>query len=330
MENILITGASGFIGSNLACNLSKNYQIRLFMKKESTHPFLENIKCEKTYGNLEDISSLKEALKGIDTVFHAAAYISFKKSDFEKGYQINVAGTRNLLDACLTAGVFKVVHLSACAVLGFSTDKDTLLSEASNPKIGKDNIYACTKKLAAAEVQNYAQEGLNVSIANIATVYGQGDRKLNSGTIIKSIYENKMKFIPPGGTSFVSADDLVEGLILLAQKGRSGERYIFCTENMEYKTLVQRIARILKLKGPRFVLPRFTYYPALLAMKGIESLSFTRVKLNLMTAPILKESYGFKYYSSRKAKEELGWKLSQSFEEAVEKAFKYYKENLLV
>ena len=210
-------------------------------------------------------------------------------------------------------------------------DKNTFLDETSNPKIGKDNVYAYTKKLAEEEIQKYVQKGLNVSIANIATVYGQGDRKLNSGTVIKSVYERKMKLIPPGGTSFVSVDDLVEGLVLLAQKGKPGERYIFCTENMEYKALIQRIAKTLKLKETSFVLPRFSYYPALLAAKGLEWLpSTSKGKVTLMTQQILKESYGYKYFSSKKATAELGWKPLQSLEEAVKRAYDYYKEHHLI
>ena len=179
--------------------------------------------------------------------------------------------------------------------------------------------------------RKYVKKGLDVSIANIATVYGQGDRKLNSGTIIKSIYEGKMKFVPPGGTSFVSVDDLVEGLILLSQKGRNGERYIFSTENMEYKMMAHRIAEALGVKGPGYVLPKVSFYPAMLAVKGIEMLSgFTKDRVNLMTPQILKETYGYKYFNSGKARDELGWKPFQNLEETVKKAFNYYRENQLI
>lgn len=332
MEKVLITGASGFVGSNLVISLlEKKYRVKAFMREDSKHPAVDQLPCEKIYGNIEDTLLLKKVLKGIDFVFHTAAYVSFKKSDFDKAYQINVLGTQNMLEACLEAKVAKVVHLSACAVLGYSMDKNTILDETSDPKIEKNNVYAYTKKLAEEEVQKYVQKGLNISIANITTVYGQGDRKLNSGTIIKSLYDGKMKLAPPGGTSFVSIEDLIEGLILLAHKGRSGERYIFCAENMEYKILFQRIAKTLKLKEVRFKLPQFTYSPVLLVIKCVEPfLSLTRSGVNLLTPQILKETYGYKYFSSKKAREELGWKPIQNFEEAVQKAFNYYKENNLI
>lgn len=327
-KTIFLTGISGFIGSNLAKKLSNNNQIYALVR-ENIDQNDKKIKFVK--GNLLDPDSFNSIMKACDVVFHCAAHISFQKKDFKKAYQINVEGTRNVLEASYQAGIKKVVHLSACAVLGFTTDKNIFLDETASPEINPDNVYAYTKKLAEEEVQKYVQKGLDISIANIATVYGQGDRNLNSGTIIKSIYEGKMKFIPPGGTSFVSIDDLVKGLLLIAQKGRPGERYIFCTENMEYKMLAQRIAKILQVKAPCLTLPGISYYPALLASKGIELFSNLKEgRLNLMTAQILKESYGFKYYSSKKAGDELGWKPLQSFEEAVEKAFDYYKENQLI
>jgi dihydroflavonol-4-reductase len=162
-------------------------------------------------------------------------------------------------------------------------------------------------------------------------VYGQGDRKLNSGAIIKSIYEGKMRLVPPGGTSFVSVDDLLDGLILLSEKGVSGERYIFCSENMEYKILTERIAKTLGKKKPKYTLPSFSFYPALLAVKGMELFSgFAKGKVNLMTPQILRETFGYKYFCSSKAKEELGWSPSQNLEEAVSKAFHYYKEEQLI
>lgn len=328
-EKIFLTGVSGFIGSNLVKKLlENNNQIHVLVTKQIEHP---DKRVRSVQGDILKPETLRSFIKEGDVLFHCAAYISFQKSGFNKTFQVNVEGTRNVLDAAYQAGIKKVVHLSACAVLGFSSDKNRILDETSNPAIEKDNVYAYTKKLAEEEVHKYVQKGLDVSIANIATVYGQGDRKLNSGTIIKSIYGGKMKFVPPGGTSFVSVDDLVNGLVVLAKRGKPGERYIFCTENMEYRELAQRIAKTLKVKEPRYTLPDCTYYPALCAVKGIEFFSgFMKKEINLMNSQILKETYGYKYFSSEKARKELCWEPLQTFEEAVKKAFKYYEKNHLI
>ena len=138
-------------------NKEKKYRVKAFTREYSFHPFIDQLACEKAYGNIEDLISLKKVLSGIDTIFHTASYISFKKSDFDKAYLINVSGTHNVLEACLEVGVAKVVHLSAGAVLGYSMDKNTILDETSNPKIERDNVYAYTKKLAEEEVQKYVK-----------------------------------------------------------------------------------------------------------------------------------------------------------------------------
>lgn len=324
-RDIFITGTSGFIGSNLVRRLGADNRVYALLRTP-----VENIDDKVTIveGDILEPGSFSAAVEKCEIVYHCAACISFKKKDFDEAYKINVEGTRNVLEAAYKGRVKKVVHLSACAVLGFSSDKNKAFDESVNPEIEKDNVYAHTKKLAEEEVQKYVQRGLDVSIANIATVYGQGDSKLNSGTIIKAVYEGTMRLVPPGGTSFVSVDDLVEGLILLADKGRPGERYIFCAENMEYLVLAQRIAKTLKVKEPRYKLPAISYYPALWIMKGMESVA--RSNSSLMTAQILKETYGYKYFNSEKARVKLGWKPSQSLETAVEKAFDYYRDNNLI
>lgn len=326
---IFVTGATGFIGGNLAEKLLlDNNQVYALVRKSVDYFGKTIILVE---GDILKPETFASIIKECDIAFHCAAYISFQKKDFQKAYQVNVEGTRNILESAYQAGVKKVVHLSTCAVLGFSDTKDKIIDETSNPEISKENIYAYTKKLAEEEVKRYVEKGLNVSIANIVTVYGRGDRNLNSGTIIKSVYEGKMRIVPPGGTSFVSIDDLIKGLILLAQKGNPGERYIFCSENMEYRELVQRIANVLKVHGPKYVLPGFTYYPVLWAVKGVELFSWlSDRKINLLTPAILKQTYGYKYFSSDKAKRELGWYPSQSLEDAVIEAFRYYKENYLL
>jgi nucleoside-diphosphate-sugar epimerase len=329
MTNSFVTGASGFIGSNLVAELARRGDtVYSLMRNDvkSPHERVQNV-----VGDIMEPENFASFIKECDVIYHCAAYISFQKKDLEKALEINVRGTANVLEAAHNAGVKKVVHLSACAVLGFSSDKSRIIDETANPDIKEDNVYAFTKKLAEEEVQKYVQKGLDVSIANIATVYGQGDRKLNSGAIIKSVYEGKMRLVPPGGTSFISVDDLVNGLILLSEKGVPGERYIFCSENMEYKILTRRIADTLGVKKQKYTLPAFSFYPALLAVKGMELFSgFAKGKVNLMTTQILKETYGYKYFSSKKAQEKLGWSPSQNLEEAVSKAFHYYKEEQLI
>lgn len=324
-----ITGASGFVGSNLLkALLGQNHRVFALYR---TLPSNLHTSLEPVIGDLNNPDSYNEALSKCDTVFHCAGYVGFAKRDFDRAYEINVRGTETLYEACLKAGVKKIVHLSACAVLGFSKSPYELIDESADPLISKDNVYGYTKKLAEDVAMKYALRGLHISIANIATVYGAGDRKLNSGSVIKMVYEGKARFIPPGGTSFVSVSDLVDGLLLLALKGESAKRYIFCSENFTYKELFLRIADALGVKRSFLVLPKMLKLPAVLTAKCLEVISSkTNNGVNLITKQIIEESFGYKYYNASKARETLGWMPKQSLEDTVKEAFNYYKAQGLI
>ena len=330
-KTVFITGITGFIGTNLAARLLKQ-QHKIIGLSRNPNPIAagqENIHL--LHGDLLKPESYAPALLKCDVLYHCAAFISFRKRDLDQACRINVAGTGAVLEAAHNAGIKKVVHVSAGAVLGYSRDKTRILDEKFHPAIDKDNVYAYSKKLAEAEVQKYIKRGCNISIANPVTVYGAGDAKLNSGAIIKSLYEHSLKAAPPGGTSYVSVSDLTAGLILLAEKGRPGERYIFCTENIAYTELIRRIATSLNVKPPRATLPAFSYLPALGALKIRERLSRpSQENQDLMTAQILKEIYGYKYFSSEKARKELSWEPKVFLEEAVKEALAYYLSQNLI
>lgn len=322
-KKIFITGGTGFIGNNLIKRLINDNEIYVLCRTPNEHI---DKRVNIIIGDILKPQSFVNSIKGINLLFHCAANISFKKNEFEEVYQTNVCGTKNILESSLQAGVEKVVHLSAGAVLGYRKDIGKLIDENCVPYIKKENVYAYTKKLAEEEVQKYVKKGLNVSIANIATVYGVGDNRLNSGAIIKSIYDGNINFVPPGGTSFVAIDDLITGLLLTAERGKAGERYIFCSENMQYRVLTKRIASVLKVAPPKYVLPNLFYWPALCGVKCLELLeSLLQRKQSLINVQVLKESFGYKYFNSNKAKEQLGWIPTQSFEETVKSAFDYYK-----
>ena len=144
MRKVFITGATGFIGSNLV-DLLLNQGIEVYALIRSPLGIV-NKKAIIVNGDLLNPSTYQEYIEKCDTVFHCAAYISFSKKDYEKAYRINVEGTRKILIAALNAKIKKVVYLSACGVLGHSDKQKKYLDETSFPEISKNNVYAYTKK----------------------------------------------------------------------------------------------------------------------------------------------------------------------------------------
>lgn len=332
MNRIFITGASGFIGANLVRRLAaEGHEIVALLRKDSYHPFLKDIKIQRVEGDVTNKSSVREAMRDCKYVFNCAAKVSFSKYDRNELYRINVEGIKNVLEAAYESRIEKLVHVSACAVFGYSPNKDSLLTEDTVCEIPESSVYAYTKKLSEDEVKKFCSKGLDATIANLCTVYGQGDKALNSGAIIKSVYLGRLKVAPPGGTSAISVDDVVEGLLLLLRKGKCGENYILANEQLEYLDLCNKIATALGVNGVKYKLPEFFYYPLVSAVIiGNWAMNTIGRGQTFMTPTTISESFGYKYYSSKKARTELEWSPQVNLKEAVEKAFKFYKEEGLI
>jgi len=329
---VLVTGASGFIGANLVQRLAREgYPVRVLLRKTAHHPFLATAPVERVDGDITDIGSVQTALAGCRYVFHAAAHISFNRSDRPRLYRTNVEGTRIILEGALRSGIRRFIHVSACAVFGSLDKKDAVLDETSPAAVSEDNVYAYSKRLAEEEVMRSCDQGLDCVIANPCTVYGQGDKTLNSGSLIKAVYSGRLRFMPPGGTSYVSVDDAVEGLILLMEKGRMKERYILCAENLTYKDLCRRIASALGVQEPRSTLPAFLSGPSVLGVSILESLlGVFNIRPSFLSSQIVSELFRYKYFSPEKSKRELGWSPRVSLEESVRRAFDFYRAEGLV
>lgn len=332
-RKIFLTGATGFLGSNLARKLcQQGYQVKALIRPKSSHPFLENLNYEKIIGDLNNLNLLKKEIKDCHFVIHSAASISFQRRDYEKCYRVNVLGTRHILEAALYNKVRKFIHISAGAAFGLSKNKETVFSENSPKKADKGNIYGYTKKLAEDEVLQYIQKGLSANIVIFSTIYGAGDLKLNSGSIIKAIYSRKLKITPPGGTSFISVNNAVDGLILVLKKAKPGQHYIFSTENLEYLKLCNVIAKVLKVPLIRHKIPRYFSKSFILSAYGLEFILRILGKDNfsLITPQIIKESFSYKYFNSQKAVRELNWQPKENLSSAVQQAFNFYKKQKLI
>lgn len=332
MNRILVTGATGFIGVNLVRKLvGLGNDVTILVRKNSDCSCFSDLNIKRAVGDLLDIESVKIAMKNCELVYHLAAFISFNRKDFNDLFNINVTGTKNVVNSALEFSIRKFVYTSACAVFGVSDNKNKKLNEETVYSPTKNDVYAYTKKLAEQEVIKGYEKGLNVVIVNPATVYGMGDKHLNSGFVIKLIYSNKFLIVPYGGTSVVSVDDVVDGHILAMEKGIKGEKYILSNEMMEFTELYRTIADCLGKKMYMCKLPEFLYHPSIIAGEILEKiLELTGKSLLQITPEMIKSTFGFKYYDSSKAKEKLGWKPKVSFPVAVKQALDYYLKNKLI
>jgi dihydroflavonol-4-reductase len=286
---------------------------------------------ERRRGDVTDLASVKDAMAGCEVVYHTAGLISFSRSDWDRLYEINVIGTRNVLRAAMESGVDGLVFTSAGAVLGCSSSPKVWLDETARLATDESDGYAYSKQLAEREVRAAAKQGLHAVIVNPATVYGRGDLKLNSGFVIRNIYRHGARVAPPGGTSAVAVQDLVDGHLLAMQRGSAGERYILSGQNLTYLELFNTIAQTVGARSVKWQLPRAVQGLALLAAAVLEwMLGLVDAQAMLITPKIVKETFGYKWFDTGKAQRELGWIPRVPLRDAVREAFDFYREQGLI
>lgn len=320
MKKVIVTGANGFLGSNLCKKLiAHGYDVSVIVRKNSDISELKDLKLTYYYGDVTDIASLKEAFKGHDYVLHLAGLISYKKYDRQKMYQINVVGTENVIHACLSTGIEKLLHLSSVVTIG-SSFLPHIHNEQSEYKIKNLDLgYFETKLEAEKKVMAASQlKSLFTICVNPSTIYGFADAKKGSRSNQIKVAQGKLGFYTGGGVNVVSVDDVTDGIILALEKGSNGERYILANENITIKELFQMIARSAGKPAPERHLPTF-----LLHVAGWIG---DRIKKGLSSENAYTASM-YHWFDNSKAKRELGFAPKKSAQQAIDDSVSWMKQN---
>ena len=246
--SILITGATGYIGSHLTKSfIDKGIPVRILCRSLPKQSFFKHPGIEIIKGDITDKDSIQRAMQQIDQVYHLAAYARIWAKRPETFHQINVEGTKNVLEAAFQSGVKSMVHTSTAGVLGPSSTSP--IDETHIRKVPFFNAYEETKADAELLVQQYVQQGMNIKIVNPARVYGPGlDTGSNPVTKIIELYlKGRWRIIPGSGDdlgSYCYIDDVVDGHIAAMEKGQSGERYLFGGINVSFNEFIKRVKDI--------------------------------------------------------------------------------------
>ncbi|WP_070138347.1 SDR family oxidoreductase [Crocinitomix algicola] len=260
---VFITGGTGLLGSHILLELVKRDKvIRALKRPTSSLKQVETVfhyylgekapklldKIEWVNGDILDVQSLDNAMDGIETVYHCAALVSFRKKDFKRLMKINKEGTANVVNMALENGVKRFCHVSSTAALGrtskeFYTESNKWVTAADNSN------YAISKYSAENEVWRGKEEGLEVVIINPSVILGIGDWNESSLTIFKEVRKG-LKFYTQGMNAFVDARDVAFVFCELDEKNLINERYLTISENIAFKDLFKMIAREFGIKGP--------------------------------------------------------------------------------
>jgi dihydroflavonol-4-reductase len=258
MPTALVTGGTGFIGSNLALRLlERGWRVRILERPGASRVLLEDGPFEFVAGDVLAPDTLPPAMRGVDVVFHAAGVVDHWRQGVDRMLAVNVEGTRHVMEAALAARVGRVVHTSSTAAMGIHPD--TVVDETFRFNVEPERfVYGHSKHAAEGIVLDAVRRGLPAVIVNPTTVIGPRDlHKVSSGLVLEVVNECAPPLIPPGGTNVVSMCDAVHGHIEAATKGRVGERYILGGENITYLQLYQTIADVVGCGMKLRVMPRW-------------------------------------------------------------------------
>jgi dihydroflavonol-4-reductase len=246
---ILVTGATGLVGSHLLqALLNKGEQVRaLYRSVIPQIPGTEKIDWVK--GDILDILSLEEAMKGVQQVYHCAAVVSFHPSQRKNLHHVNTAGTANVVNASLDAGITKMVFMSSVAALG-RIREDVMIDETMNwtPETSNSE-YGKSKYMAEMEVWRGIGEGLNAVIVNPVIILGAGDWSSGSTAIFKSAYD-EFPWYTEGMSGFVDVMDVVNAMVALMESKISAQRFIISGANLPYRSVFTMIAQAFGKKPP--------------------------------------------------------------------------------
>ena len=230
----LVTGATGFVGGAVVRALvARGSDVRVLARAGADLQNIQNLAVERVEGDLRDPVSLRRSLTGCGQLYHIAAHYALWAKDPSIFYDINVTGTKNLLEAARDVGVERIVYCSTIGAIGIPPSGGLGTEETPVSLEQMAGHYKRSKYLAEQEVLTLAKTGLPVVIVNPSAPVGAGDVKPTpTGQVIVDFMKGRMPAYIETGMNIVDVDDVAVGHLLAMEKGRIGERYILGNSNL--------------------------------------------------------------------------------------------------
>lgn len=254
---IAVTGATGLLGGFILQALRQHQLPAVGLTRHS-----QDLPAGFRQASLQDSLSLEKALEGVSAVVHSAGLVSFNRRDEHALYQTNVVGTAHLVNACLAAGVKKLIHISSVAV--FPRQKDRTINETTAVSGNRNefsSFYGYSKYLAELEVYRGIEEGLDAAMVNPSVVLAPSAEARSSARIFDYVRKERL-FYADAALNYVDARDVANAVLRLLNQLNAGERYILNGGTVPYIDFFRLVAAQLGKKPPRFRVPYPLAYAA--------------------------------------------------------------------
>lgn len=321
----LVTGATGFVGSAVVRALIKTgVDVRVFARRDSDFTNLQPYKVDGVFGDLRDKGSLHTALAGCRQVYHVAAHYALWARNPSIFYEVNVEGTRNLMEAARDAGTERIVYCSTIGAIGLPPDGGLGTEDTPVSLSQMAGHYKRSKFLAEQEVLRLASEGLPVVIVNPSAPVGEGDVKPTpTGQVIVDFMKGRMPAFIETGMNLVDVDDVAVGHLLAMEKGRIGERYILGSKNLMLHEIFEILSTLTGIRAPTLKLPRLAVLPLAYLNQWLADLTGREPRIPLEGVKMAKYKM---HYDCSKAIRELGVPQTPP-EIALGKAVRWFREH---
>jgi dihydroflavonol-4-reductase len=317
---ILVTGGTGLVGAHLLLDLTRSQEkVRAIFRKESSLKAVRKVfsyevseeKADRLFNSIEwvqaditDIPSLSAAFTNIRIVYHCAALVSFDSAKDSQLRKINIEGTANVVNLCISEKIEKLCFISSIATLDKQPGKKIFNERSYWNKEADHNMYSITKYGAEMEVWRASQEGVPVVVVNPGVIIGPGFWNKGSGKIFTKLNSGLSYFFPKT-TGFIGVWDVVRAMIMLTNSGAENEQYVLVSENLSFKTVFEEVAQQLKVKVPSKEAKPWMIMIAWIWQEI--SWPFTSKERQLERASFRK-LFSHSYYSSQKIKENFNFK----------------------
>ena len=324
-DTVLVTGASGFVGAAVArAAVARGFKVKVLMRAAANRANVAGLDVEAVTGDMRDAASMTSALDGVRYLFHVAADYRLWARDPNEIANNNLQGARAVMGAAQATGVERIVYTSSVAALkpvnGAAVDETSRHTPQS--VIG---AYKLSKLLAEREVERrIAEEGLACVIVSPSTPIGPRDIKPTpTGRIIVEMANGKMPAFLDTGLNLVHVEDVAEGHFLALEKGKIGENYILGGTDVPLQAMLGDIGDMVGRKPPRVKLPRGPLFPLAYAAEAVARITG---KEPFLTADALRMSRYRMFFSSEKAKRELGYG-ARPYARGLEDALAWFGSN---
>jgi dihydroflavonol-4-reductase len=294
MKRVLVTGATGFLGSHVVTALQA--------RGVDVVPFARG----GGGGDVLDPASIARAIAGCDGVIHCAGKVSRDPRDAEALRRVHVVGTRNVIDAAAAAGVARVVIASTSGVVAVSEEADAIATEDSPTPYRLVNQwpYYRAKLWAEQEALGRSRAGLEIMAVCPSLLLGPGDANGSSTEDVRRFLDGKVLAVPSGGVSYVDARDAAEALVLALEKGRGGRRYLVGACNVTVREWLARLSRVSGVAAPWAPLPGATTRAAGALLERVASAMGQKPAIDAESLEMARYTW---YLDASRAERELGW-----------------------